>query len=178
MSAPAALRPSHAGEIRRHIVRDPHGRVPSILSLVSRLLAVAFLLAATGSLRAADHSAALEVKNPWIRWLPGDLPGAGYLTLVNPSDADAFLTGASSDAYARIELHESYTTPDGSSRMRTVGSLRVPAHGERSLAPGSFHFMLFSPRRAIQPGDTVTLELQFKDGAHLSVRLPVKPAGG
>ncbi len=148
----------------------------SILLLAPGLLGLAFspTLAAAGSASAAD---AIQVREPWVRWLPAGLPAAGYLTLVNPSDTDRYLTGASSPDYAAVMLHESYTAPNGESGMRHVDKVRIPAHGEVRLAPGGYHLMLMKARHAIAPGDTVKVDLIFADGRTLPVTLPVKPAG-
>ena len=146
-----------------------------------RRLGFAGFLALTFSLQLAPQNAfagpsGVKAVDAWARWLPNDLPAAGYLTLVNDSDEDAFLTGAKSEDYTMVHLHESYTAPDGTSGMRPVEKVRVPAHGRASLAPGGFHLMLMKARRPIEPGDTVTLVLKFEGGGELEVKVPVKPA--
>jgi periplasmic copper chaperone A len=140
------------------------------------------LAGATGaSLRAAPPPPAgppgIEVRQPWVRWLPAGLPAAGYLTLVNISGEDRTLTGATSPDYASVMLHVSYTLPNGDMSMRPISRLRVPAHGEQKLSPGGYHLMLMRQRHPIKPGDTVTVDLKFADGRILRVGLPVKPAG-
>jgi len=138
------------------------------------------LLAAVGAAPAATSAApaaTLQARDAWVRWLPAGLPAAGYLTLVNPTDADRYLTAAASPDYAAVALHESYTTGHGDAGMRPVDKIRIPAHGEVRLAPGGYHLMLMQARHAIAPGDTVTVELKFDDGRSLPVSLPVKPAG-
>lgn len=147
-------------------------RLTALFALGLAALGLPTTASATGS-----DPAGLQVRDPWVRWLPSGLPAAGYLTLVNHSDSDCFLTGGSSKDYAAVELHESYTTPGGSMGMRHVDKLRVPAHGEVRLAPGGYHLMLMKARHPISPGDTVTIELTFEHGPSLQVSLPVKPAG-
>ena len=150
--------------------------IRSILLLAPGLLCLAFSprVSAAGSGSAA---ADLQVQDPWVRWLPAGLPAAGYLTLLNLSDTDRYLTGAASPDYAAVMLHESDTAPNGEMGMRHVDKVRIPAHGEVRLAPGGYHLMLMKARHAIAPGDTVTVDLKFEDGRSLQVTLPVKPAG-
>ena len=127
--------------------------------------------AATGAV-----SVPVETVKPWVRWMPANLPAAGYVTLVNPSKEDVVLAGVSSPDYAAVMLHESYTAADGSAGMRMVDRLTIPAGGRVALAPGGYHLMLMDARHRIEPGDTVVIELAFADGRHVSVRFPVKPA--
>lgn len=123
----------------------------------------------------ARPSTALHAENAWVRWLPGGLPAAGYLTLVNPSARDRFLISATSPDYGSVALHQSYRLANGAEGMRAVPRLRVPAHGRVALAPGGYHLMLMDPRRSLAPGDTVGLILRFAGGQAVPVRLPVRP---
>lgn len=124
-----------------------------------------------------EAPAGLQVRDAWVRWMPSDLPAAGYFTLVNDSDEDRFLVGASSADYRMVHLHESFTTESGMSRMRSVEKVLISAHGETHVRPGGYHLMLMKARHAISPGDTVTVILTFADGQTLTVKMPVKPAG-
>ena len=140
-------------------------------------LALSLLASRVASATPSATAGDLQIRDAWVRWLPADLPAAAYLTLVNPSDTDRYLTGGSSPDYNEVMLHESYAMPDGSTGVRHVAKLRVPAHGEVRLAPGGYHLMLMKARHHIAPGDTVTIQLMFADGRSLTVTLPVKPAG-
>jgi copper(I)-binding protein len=57
--------------------------------------------------------------------------------------------------------------------MQPVSELTVPAAGSISLAPGSYHLMLFRPVQALTAGDSVTLRLQRTDGPCVTVTAPV-----
>lgn len=147
------------------------------LRLAAPVVVVA-LAAAAMPLRAADvvPANAIHIRDAWARWLPAGLPAAGYLTIVNDSDADQFVTSVASADYDHVMLHESYTEPGGGSGMRPVDRLRVPAHGRVSLAPGGYHLMLMKPRRKLAPGDAVTVGLGFGNGNTIETKLPLKPA--
>jgi copper(I)-binding protein len=123
----------------------------------------------------ANASAGVRVADGWVRGMPGGAPSAGYLTLHNDSDRKVTITGVASPDFAMVHLHESYTGNDGNSRMRMVSRLEVPAHGEVRLAPGGYHLMLMQSKRPLKPGDTVTIQFRFDDGATLSIPLTVKP---
>ena len=112
----------------------------------------------------------------WVRWLPGDLPAAGYATIRNAGGAPMRLIGADSPDYAMAMLHRSVNR-NGVERMVGVDGMAVPAHGSAALAPGGYHFMLMRPRHSIAPGDTVHLRLRFADGSSLESGFVVRPAG-
>src|SRR6185312_4799201 len=78
---------------------------------------------------------------PLLALLAGLSPAGAYVTLENEGDQAVALTGASSKAYAQVMLHHS-STQGGVSRMTTVDSLPVPAHGRAVLAPAGYHLML------------------------------------
>lgn len=141
-----------------------------------RTLAAAGLMAACATAWAATPAApTLRVEHAWIRWLPANLPSAGYATLVNDGDQTLRLASASSPDYDSVMLHRSRLA-DGDSTMEMVRQLDIPAHGSVKLAPGGYHLMLSHARRAIKPGDKVPLALHFADGRVLQVDFPVLPA--
>jgi len=139
---------------------------------MKKLLALGALFLFTAAYAAI---AAPNVADPWIRWLPGDLPAAGYATIDNPGDKAIELTGADCDAYAKVMLHRSFRD-NGMSHMQMVSGITIPAHGHISLAPGGFHLMLMHAKHPVKPGDKVTIKLHFSDGSSRSVEFPVRPA--
>jgi hypothetical protein len=149
-------------------------RSPTIV-LTAALIACASFLATAG--RAADIAASVSVSNAWIRWLPANLPAAGYATLRNVSDRRATLIGASTPDYAVTMFHES-RNQRGVEQMVPIDSVRIEPHSQVSFAPEGFHIMLMQPKRAIQPGDHVLLTLRFADGQSLQVRFEVRRTDG
>jgi len=69
---------------------------------------------------------------------PGASVAAGFMTLSNHSDQDVVITGASSAAFERIEIHESVIENDVAKMIRQ-DALTVPAKGEIELTHGSYH---------------------------------------
>jgi hypothetical protein len=121
----------------------------------------------------------VSVSEAWIRWLPGSLPAGGYLTLRNNGERACTLTSVSSPDYARASLHRS-ALQGTVSTMQPVQQIEVPAHQTLRFAPGGYHIMLEQPRRAIRPGDQVSITLHFADGGSLSASFEVRrpDAGG
>jgi copper(I)-binding protein len=137
--------------------------------------ALALSFGVASAAQAADAHA-ITVKDAWVRWLPNNLPAAGYATLVNASDKPVDLVDISSDDYGDAMLHQ--TVSNGSSqKMVMVDKLTVPAHGQVAIAPGGYHVMLEDAKHKIAPGDTVHLTLKFSDGETLSAPFAVKSPG-
>lgn len=137
------------------------------------LLALASLLAPPAQAAQAEQ---ITASHAWIRLLPANLPAGGYVTLDNRGPSAAVLVSAHSAAYASLMLHQSTTDATGNSAMHMLDQLSIPAHGQVSLAPAGYHLMLQQATHPLQPGDTVTITLDFADGSHLRIPFLVRPA--
>lgn len=138
-------------------------------------VATALLLILLGW-QAPAAAATPVVTQAWIRVLPGDLPLAGYLVLRNPTGETLTLTGARSPAFAAIEIHRS-SSQSGVARMQRYERLDIPPHATVTFEPGGYHLMLFDRRHALQPGESLTLTLEFADGSSLPVPFALREAG-
>lgn len=140
-----------------------------------RATACALLAFSVAAIAATPAAPNVRVERAWIRWLPANLPAAGYAVIVNDGDADVRLTGARSNDYGMVMLHRS-RLDNSDSRMEPVAAMDIPAHGSVALAPGGYHLMLSHATRAIKPGDKVTMTLEFGGGGTFQVDFPVLPA--
>lgn len=120
----------------------------------------------------ADH---VKATHAWIRLLPAKLPASGYVTLQNNGSSVVTLLTAHSRTYASVMLHQSMTN-GGMSNMSAVGRLDIPAQGKVTLAPAGYHLMLEDANRALTPGESVDITLDFADGSQLPVHFLVQPA--
>ena len=122
----------------------------------------------------ADSTATLSAENGYIRQpMPGRTVTAGYFTLINTGAADVSLVSASTDAFARAELHQ-HSHKDGMMRMEQVEYIDIPAGASVELAPGGLHLMLFEPASALSIGQMIPVQLHFSNGQQLSLSLPVQ----
>ncbi|HEY3776738.1 MAG TPA: copper chaperone PCu(A)C [Rhizomicrobium sp.] len=122
-------------------------------------------------------AAGISVTGGWFRSLPEGLPAAGYFSLHNAGSAPAVLTGARSSACGMVMLHES-SEEGGTSRMRDVQSVTVPAGGSVAFAPGGYHLMCMHPAATMMPGSTVRVTLQFAGGGTAEAPFAVRTATG
>ncbi|HEY4972188.1 MAG TPA: copper chaperone PCu(A)C [Steroidobacteraceae bacterium] len=127
----------------------------------------------------APPASAVQVRDAWVRWLPGNLPAGGYLTLVNSGDQPSSLIAASCPDYADVSLHRSRTVA-GTSQMTPVDKITVAAHSRLEFAAQGYHLMLAHPRKALRPGDRVPVTLSFAGGPAVTVEFALRPpaAGG
>ena len=143
-------------------------------TLLYEWLACAALL---GLSSAASIAAVLtpdvQATQPWIRWLPANVPSAGYVTLINRGSEPHTLTSVASPDFGAVSLHETRVHA-GMSAMTAVGSILIAAHGSVQLAPGGYHIMLEQPRHAMHVGDQVPITLGFADGTSLQVSFEVR----
>jgi copper(I)-binding protein len=126
--------------------------------------------------QAAPMTPGIQVKDAWIRWLPANVPSAGYMTVINTGTVARVLVSAASADFAQVSFHESLTK-NGMSEMVAVSTLTVKPQSSLRFSPGGYHMMLMQPKRALQPGDRVLITLQFADGQSLEVPFDVRGAG-
>ena len=128
-------------------------------------------------LSACARDCAPQVKDGWIRLMPGGMPmQAGFGRIDNRCPMPATIVSASSPSYGSVELHESRMV-GGVSRMRAVPELRIAPDGAAVLQPGGLHLMLMQPTSPLKAGSRVAIEFELKDGRKLFGEFEVrKPA--
>jgi len=128
----------------------------------------------SGCALGAQNLSAVQVRDAWVRWLPGDLPAGGYITLVNTSDQSMSLVAASCPDYRDVSLHRSRNVA-GTSQMTPVHKITVAARSSLEFATQGYHLMLSHPNKTLKPGDRVPVTLSFADGRALTVQFELRP---
>jgi copper(I)-binding protein len=80
------------------------------------------------------------------------------------------LVKVSSPAAKSVTMHRSTDRT-----MEEVESLPVPSGGELRLARGGNHLMIMGWEKAPAVGDQLELDLTFKKGGTVAVKVPVQP---
>ncbi len=136
------------------------------------------LLVALSTVALPAIAAQLQVTDAWVREGP---PNAevlgGFMKLHNPSNEAVDVTGVSSPAFERVEMHRSVTA-NGMAKMIAQDKLTVPANGDLLLAPGGYHLMLFNPKHALQAGQQVSFTLRTAAGDSVTTRAEVRSGMG
>lgn len=116
----------------------------------------------------------LMIHDAWVPEMPPvSRVHAGFASFHNASDKTIEITAISSPDYARIEMHLSKQV-DGMARMIPQKSLIVQANKMLTLKHGSYHLMMFKPKRKLKSGDTVQLNVQLSNGTQQSFKATVK----
>lgn len=139
------------------------------------LLCAALLGSALSS--ACARECVPEVREGWVRLLPGGMPmQAGFGRIENHCAVPVTIVAARSPAYGSVELHETRIV-EGVSRMRAVPELRIAPERSAVLKPGGLHLMLMQPRKPLKAGSKVAIEFELQDGGVLRGEFEVrKPA--
>jgi copper(I)-binding protein len=130
---------------------------------------------------AVAQEAAIRLEKPWVRRapaMPDARPGAestaaGYVTLLNRGPARDALVAATADVAERVELHETRNV-SGMMMMERVAKVELAPGARVELRPGSYHLMLIGLKRALTPGQTVTLTLEFERAGRMTTRAEVR----
>jgi copper(I)-binding protein len=134
------------------------------------LLAVVMLVA--GAATAYADPPPMSVNEATVRWLPGDLPMAGYFRITSHAAKPVYLVGATSPAFGTVMLHRS-VEESGVSRMEPVERVTLNPKQTVTFAPGGFHLMFVQHRQEVHVGEEVAVTLQFSDGATLTTPFTV-----
>lgn len=114
----------------------------------------------------------LSIISPWVRTTTNDV-SAAYFTVKNTGDADT-LVSVKSSITMMAQLHEVVTEGASSKMQEKPGGFPVPANGDLTLAPGGYHVMMMNLKAPLNEGDTVDLELTFKNAGVVKLTAPVK----
>jgi copper(I)-binding protein len=149
-------------------------------ALMLALMLSMILTVGAGALpaRGADTAAlVVEAADAWVRWLPADLPAAGYVTLTNKGPTTLELVGASSPDYEEVSMHQTLES-QGMSEMRPVASLVLKPLATVRFAEGGYHLMLMHAKRQLHPRDRVEIVFRFSDGRTMPVPFEVRSGSG
>lgn len=109
---------------------------------------------------------------------PGVEMTAGYFKIRNNRGKPVSLVKVTSPDFGSIELHRSIIT-DNIARMVRQNSVTVPSNSSLAFQPGSYHLMMFRPKKKLSIGDTVSMTFYFSDSTRLDVKAAVmKPGTG
>ncbi len=136
------------------------------------LVLFAGLIAGTAA-HPGEPSIDIQVKDAWIRWLPANAPGGGYMTLINTGSAARVLIGASSPDYGEVGIHQTRIR-NGLNEMTRVESVELKPLIPVRFAQGGYHLMLMQPKRSLRPGDRVLITLHFAQGPSIEAPFEVR----
>jgi copper(I)-binding protein len=135
------------------------------LLLLSLLLAFSIAQAQTTGVQFSDG---------WIKQLPPVIPmRAGYVAIKNTGATPKTIISMNSDAFDKVEIHETIMA-DGVMKMIELENLVIPPGGQVDLKPGGKHMMLIAPKKTMQIGDKIELQVNFDDGSQQRIMLEVK----
>jgi copper(I)-binding protein len=139
------------------------------------------MLAATiwfGPVCAQTKIGDLQIDRPWSRATPaGAKVGAGYLVITNTGTAPDRLTGGSSPAAAKIELHEMAMKDNVMTMRPMTGGLLIEPGKSVTLAPGGYHIMFEGLKSPLKQGGKVKATLEFEKAGKVDVTFDVQAVG-
>lgn len=147
-----------------------------VMGAVAAALSLAYL---PTSASAHDYAVGpLKIGHPWARATPPAAKvGGGYLKIENTGQTSDRLLGGTTDAAARLEIHESSFT-DGIARMREKTDGIGIGPGETvELKPSAIHLMLVDLKGPLKQGDKVKATLRFEKAGTVEVELQVQGIG-
>ncbi|MGO1907841.1 MAG: copper chaperone PCu(A)C [Brevibacterium sp.] len=121
---------------------------------------------------------ALSLDGAWVK-AADDGMTAVFGELKNNTDQDITLVEAKYADAKMVQLHE--TEGDGSGGMsmqEKKGGFTIPAGESLDLEPGGDHIMIMGLKKAIKPGEQISLDLVTADGETVEVTAVAKEYSG
>ena len=138
-----------------------------------KLLMISMLIATSTGAHSSDKAAGIQAKGAWIRWLPVDVPSAGYVILTNVGSVPRTLVGATGTDFAEVSIHQTREEA-GMSQMRPVKTIALLPGTELRFTEGGYHLMLMGARHPLRLGEQVTLTFRFSDESTLDIPFVVR----
>lgn len=131
------------------------------------LVAVLLTLAPAGAVQPTPTAVSAWVAAP----AAGATSASAYVEVSNPTMYEIYVTGATADVAAKVELRAGAA---GGAEPAVVPEFGVPAYGSTAAAATAPHLRLVGLTKALAPGDSVQLTLTTADGVTLKVAAPVR----
>lgn len=139
---------------------------------MSRAIAAALLLALAGAACGGDGG--VEVADAWARPTPEVAERAAvYMSLANNGDNDAVVVGASAGRCGSMEVHQT-VVEDDVMEMQRIAELVVPPGETVVMEPGGFHLMCMMVTQPFVEGETIGVDIEFRDGTSQTVSVDVE----
>lgn len=125
-----------------------------------------------------EQATNISVTDGWAKGADEGM-SAAFGIIHNGSDAEVTVVAVSSNISDDMQLHEVVGDADGNMVMQEKdGGFTIPAGSDYVLEPGGNHLMFMDLDEPLQPGDSVTLTLEFEDGSTFEFEAPVKDYTG
>lgn len=123
-------------------------------------------------LLSATAYAEITVSEAWVRLLPPGVKTTAAYMNISSDQADELLS-ATSEASERVEIHET-SMENGMMSMSEVTGIPVKPGAVLELKPGSYHLMLRQLKSPLQEGQTLDINLTFKNQGNVKVAATVE----
>ena len=137
---------------------------------------LSFLLIFFSLVVLGNANAHIEVSNSWARLIPNGM-GALFLEIQNSHPESDILTQASSPNAKSVMIHQTERKNNITSMKHLMKGINIPANGNLSLKPGSYHIMLSGLDKDLKLGDKIEVTLEFSKNKSITVKpvLKIKP---
>ena len=124
---------------------------------MSRVSAIAGAVLLALGISTASAQKAVGTSDGWIR-LPaaGETTARAFATIDNPTMYDVYFVSASADVSESVQFLQ--VAPSGGPGT-VVKEVTAPAYGKVELKPDGVHLVLNGLKRALKPGETITITI-------------------
>jgi len=116
----------------------------------------------------------ISINNGYVRsTIPGTSVSSAYMEILNNTNKEIKLIGASGEISDRIEIHQHIMEHD-MMKMRQRESLLIEANDKVVLQPSGYHLMIFNLKKPLKAKEEISLTLHFLNAEDIKISLPVQ----
>jgi len=108
---------------------------------------------------------------------PGASVAAGYMVIINLTDADDRFIGATSDIADKVEVHRSLIENNVAKMRRIDDGLVLPAGSTVVLKPGDSHIMFIGLTKQLVRGERHSATLYFEEAGKFEIEFDIEDIG-
>jgi len=142
---------------------------PAPRAQLARLLALALLLGSSGG-----ASAEVTVRDAWIDWNPRVLPHRAFFDITNNLSEAVTLVGARSKDHGRASFKAAPDQDPWILDPLEMPQILAPGETLRFHADGGPYLILYLQHMPMDPGDTTTIELLFRNREPVAAEFTVR----
>lgn len=118
--------------------------------------------------------AKLHIRDARLKAVPPVMKmSAAYMTLINNTDKDVTIVGASSSIADYVEIH-THTNDKGVMKMRQLKSLLIKRRESVHLQAKGHHLMFIQLKRKLVVGELIPITLKMNNGVSHNFKAVVK----
>jgi copper(I)-binding protein len=121
-----------------------------------------------------SFSPKVKIENVWVRPAAKGMNSALYFNLNNVTTKADALYKVNSKVSKLVQLHATVTKDDGTTSMKEIKQIAVPANSIIKFEPGGYHVMLINLKKKLKVNSKIEFIFYFRTGGKVKIKATVR----